>query len=293
MGYSNNITNTPFNISDNFYTDGCGNNYQKKYYVNGSYIDLCGLPIKEYMKNPYCCGNNEGDTPEYEKLTNIITIITSEDNGYKLYQAEAKYAVSSLLKVVILFADGFQTELEITNGEVKSRKERGSVDSEIISISTNIDSDSDFIYVLDSMITDEYYNIYYGSYPLSQIDTIDFDTCKNIQTNGNETISLEYVIPESSINYSDIDDIQKLNELWDSIQYCFLLLLPEEVFKQGNYSINNYEHDITTNFSLFKNINIGSDRYVLLIEKSTKENLSSFVPLIGESLNYNYKLILK
>ena len=74
MGYYN-----KFNPSDksNFYTpvDGCGGTYEDKYYVNGMYVDLCGLSIEEYMKNPCCCGgsgNNEDVDPV--KPTNEILV---------------------------------------------------------------------------------------------------------------------------------------------------------------------------------------------------------------------------
>ena len=75
MGYSNNRNVLPLTEKNNFYTDGCGRNYESKYYVNGAYIDLCGLTPEEYMNNP-CCGGNSNPGSNSGKAKNNIQIIS-------------------------------------------------------------------------------------------------------------------------------------------------------------------------------------------------------------------------
>ena len=93
MGYSNNRNVLPLTEKNNFYTDGCGRNYESKYYVNGAYIDLCGLTPEEYMNNP-CCGGNSNSGSNSGKAKNNIQIISYEENGVIYYQAIADYPVT-------------------------------------------------------------------------------------------------------------------------------------------------------------------------------------------------------
>ena len=82
MGYNNNRT-SPFH---NYYSDGCGSTNNEKYYVNGTFIDLCGLSVEEYMKNPCCCTGSGNNNQEGVKITNSIMIKSFENENDVIYK---------------------------------------------------------------------------------------------------------------------------------------------------------------------------------------------------------------
>ena len=85
--------------------DGCGNTSEDKHYYNGMYIDLCGMSVEEYMKNP-CCSSADSDS-SVDKTGNEISIVTfTGDDGKPYYQAKAAYPVTTNLQVSVTSENG-------------------------------------------------------------------------------------------------------------------------------------------------------------------------------------------
>jgi hypothetical protein len=288
MGYSENIKNTPLHVNNN-YTDGCGMDITEKYYYNGAYIDLCGLPIKEYMKNPFCCNSESGDTPEYGKTVNKIRLHQTNDGTHFWYQAESQYDVTNEIKITISFEDKSFTVLEITNGTRYSTRETGS--ENIIDFQITPNEDDNFIYEITEQ-TDMIYDIYFKSLPLKDVENIDFNILDSIQTTTNSTNEIKFIIPKYEGDYSNLET-EEMFKLWEDIQNCFVLYIPKELYVDKRYVIKNYESYITEQFLFNSYATINGKEFVLLVQKSSEDNLGSFVPLMDENITYNYNLILK
>ena len=49
------------------------NRVEERYYYNGMYIDLCGLPVEDYCKTIFVT-NGSGASEDVNKKTNSITV---------------------------------------------------------------------------------------------------------------------------------------------------------------------------------------------------------------------------
>lgn len=293
MGYTGYKKFSPLTDSIGLIVDGCGETYEDKYYVNGTYVDLCGLSTEEYMKNPCCCGNYEPITPS--KPVNKITVKSyKNENGEIYYQAYASIAVTSNVVITVPSINGIVTVLEIYVGETKSAPEKGET-LEFSGVTINLEEDDDYKYVVGDS-TNTTYDIYVATLHVNDLVNLDAtDILKFEMTTMelNTAMSLKYIIPATSTNYNMFDDISKFEEFCKENQYCFSLVLPSVIYDKKQYSILNYGgSDVTTNFQQEGGIfNVNGEDVVCLVEKA-KTDITPFVPLYNEEISYEYKLTL-
>lgn len=299
MGYASDKKFSTYTDNIKLVIDGCGNSHEDKYYVNGMYIDLCGLPIKEYMSNP-CCGGGSGTNPDVNtKCKNNIIVTSYEKDDYIYYKAVADYPVSSNIKIRVVNSEtGSVTELEIYIGETESEEEIGE-SLKIENITLNIEEDDDFQYI--PLINGEEpnpenksYTVYISALHLDEINNLSSETINSLQSisiNQGNTVKLQYIIPATDINYNDFKDEEFL-EFCEKNQYGLILILSKELYDSSAYSIYNYSGvDMKNNFKLNKNYIINEKEFVCLIEKAV-DDIFPYVPLFEEDLMYEYKLTL-
>jgi hypothetical protein len=299
MGYSNNRNVLPLTDKNNFYTDGCGRNYESKYYVNGAYIDLCGLTPEEYMNNP-CCGGNSNPGSNSGKAKNNIQIISYEENGVIYYQAVADYPVTSTIKIRVVNDNTESiTELDIYAGNLQSEPEV----AESITIkdaSIDIDEDDVFEYVPnikdDSDVPeDTKYNVYVDTLHLNEVKSLTIDKIKLLPLYSIEdgtTIDMKFTIPATDVNINDMED-DEYNQFCEDNQYAFVIILPKKTYENKNYSIFNYGGvNIMDNFQYESSYTIDNENYVCIVEKA-KEDIMPYIPRYNEDLIYEYKLTIK
>lgn len=296
MGYSNNTQFPPLTNEVNLYSDGCGETYEQKYYVNGAYIDLCGLSVKEYMNNP-CCGGTCTDGSSKPK--NNIRVISYEEDGFVYYQAVADYPVTSNIKIRIANSEtDVITELDIYIGETKSVPEIG--DSlTITDVTLDVEEDDDFEYApsIGDKPTDPEiitYNAYVATLHVNDAEQLTAEQVKELpvfeMTSGN-SINLNFVIPPTTIETGDMEE-DELNQFCEENQYSFVIILPKKVYNDKLYAIYNYGGaDVTHKFVFDKTYVIDSIEYVSLIEKGT-DDIAPYVPLYNDELAYEYKLTI-
>lgn len=291
MGYSSNTQFSPLTDKVNLYTDGCGNSYGDKYYVNGTYIDLCGLPVEEYMKNPFCCGNNSGSSDEPVKPVNQITVKTFEDeNGVIYYQAFAQFAVASNIKVYVSSTTEVVTELDLYAGNTASQPEIGETFDFLVA-TISIEEDETYRYVMASEETKITYNIYTKAVLTSAVQDFTDDFTKTVMEVGT-TSDIRFKINGTDFNYNDITDITEFNEFCLANVHSFVLYIPKDVYDKKAYTISNYGgSDITGKFVFKHEKDIDDMKYVALAEESTID-IMPFVPLYKEDIIYDYKLTL-
>jgi hypothetical protein len=297
MGYSNNTQFPPLTNEVNLYSDGCGETYEQKYYVNGAYIDLCGLSVKEYMNNPCCGGTCTGGG---SKPKNNIRVISYEEEGLVYYQAVADYPVTSNVKIRIVNSEtDVVTELDIYIGETQSVPEIG--DSlTITDVTLDVEEDDDFEYVpaIGDKPTDPEiitYNAYIATLHVNDAEQLTAEQVKELPVfeliSGN-SINLNFVIPPTTIETGDMEE-DELNQFCEENQYSFVLILPKKVYNDKLYAIYNYGGaDVTYKFVFDKTYVIDSIEYVSLIEKGT-DDIAPYVPLYNDELAYEYKLTMK
>lgn len=291
MGYSTNTHFSPISDKLNLYTDGCGGSYEDKYYVNGTYIDLCGLAIEEYMKNPFCCGNNSGSTPEPVKPTNEITVkVFEDDKGVIYYQAFARFAVASNLKVHVSSTTEVVTELDLYIGDTASQPEIGE-SFDFLVATVNVQEDETYKYVMASEETTITYDVYTKAVLASEIQEFTDDFTK-VSMDAGTTNDINFVIPGTDFNYNEVTDMTEFNEFCLANIHSLALYLPKTVYDKQNYSISNYGGTDITNKFVFKVENeIDGVKYVCLAEEAGAD-IMPFIPLYKEDMIYTYKLTL-
>lgn len=291
MGYSSNTHFSPLTDKVNLYTDGCGNSYEDKYYVNGTYIDLCGLPVEEYMKNPFCCGNNSGSSDEPVKPVNQIAVKTFDDeNGVIYYQAFAQFAVASNIKVHVSSTTEVVTELDLYAGNTASQPEIGETYDFLVA-TISIEEDETYRYVMASEETKITYNIYTKAVLSSEVQDFTDDFTKTVMEVGT-TSDISFKINGTDFNYNDVTDITEFNEFCLANVHSFVLYIPKDVYDKKVYTISNYGgSDITGKFVFKHEKDIDNMKYVALAEEATTD-IMPFVPLYKEDIIYDYKLTL-
>lgn len=291
MGYSSN-RKTPQTYSDiNLYTDGCGDTYDKKYYVNGAYIDLCGLPIEEYMKNPCCCGSGNNSEESTTKPKNEIIVKSFEGEDGKFYfKAYSQYAVSSDIKIRVFYTDEVCVELDLYIGTTETSAEE-SENRQILRVELNIQEDDIYKYVAVSEEEQSTYVIYFKAVKSSEKNDVikDFDV---VNMKLGTASDIEYIIPATDFNYNELSE-EEAELFWSSNQYAFALYLPKEIYDKKLYSIISNGMDLTNNFKYENAFTIDSKEYVLLSEKAEDgEDIAIFAPEYGEDQSFGYKLTL-
>lgn len=289
MGYSNNSMTTPLNINDELYSDGCGCKYDEKYYVNGYYIDLCGLPIEEYMKSP-CCGDS--DLPSLKPINEIsVKSLIIEDKIY--YQAFAKYSVTSNIKMLVFSTTNVATELDIYVGDKESIAEIGETE-EILEMRLNLYEDDSYMYIIKQDEDKVTYDIYTKA-RLEKDALVFSDEIDKITMEIGSTSDIVFTIPSTDVNYNEMLDIAEFEAFCEENIYCFVLYLPKSVYDDKLYSISNYGGmDVTDKFVLVEGstvIMIDDIEYVLLNERAG-EDYCPYIPLYGEDNIYEYKITL-
>lgn len=302
MGYSSNKRFSPLTDSIRLVIDGCGNTYEDKYYVNGTYIDFCGLSVEDYMKNPCCGGGGSGSGSENTKPKNNIKVISYEAEGYVYYQAIATYPVTSNIKIRVSNSEtDTVTELDIYAGETESDPERGE-SLKIKDVTVDVKEDDDFMYTPtigdnegdDPETEDIMHYIYVATLHLDELKALDVETIKTLQSftmNEGTTVDIKYIIPPTDVDCGDME-IEEFEKFCIDNQYAFALIFPKKIYDNNAYIISNYGGvDIKKNFVLDSTYVIDSEDYVCLVEKAT-DDMMPFVPLYQEELIYEYKLTL-
>jgi hypothetical protein len=291
MGYSNNRKNPPMYGAINYYTDGCGGSYEDKYYVNGSYIDLCGLPIEEYMKNPFCCnGNNSGSDDDGGKSSNEIMVKAFESENVIYYQAFSKFAVTSNITLSVLSTNGVTTELYLYAGSTQTEPQIADT-KEFLTVTLNVNEDDYYKYVTVSDLNKKVYTVYFNTVLLSESGKVD-DSFQTIDIETDTTCDLVYIIPGTDFNYNDVEDIEDFYQFCRENQYSLSLCLPKNVYDKGKYTISTYGGlDVTVNFVYVKKVNLDGNEYVYL-QESAKEDITPYIPLFNEDIVYEYKLTI-
>lgn len=301
MGYKNNREFLPLTNEVNFYSDGCGETYDKKYYVNGAYIDLCGLTVKEYMNNP-CCGgggSGSGSGSESSKSKNKIRVISYEEEGIIFYQAISDYPVKSNIKIRVHNPETDAiTELDIYIGETQSKPEAG--DSLTIKeVSTDIKEDEEFIYTPTiggepGDTEDSVYSVYLGTLPIDDARNLTIDKIKELSlfdVPAGSTMDMKFIIPSTDIDAGDMEE-EEFMRFCEENQYALVIVLPKVVYENSIYAIFNYGGiDVTGKFVFDSSYVIDSTDFVCIMEKAT-DDIMPYVPLYKEELVYEYKLAM-
>lgn len=305
MGYSSNKKFSTATDMIGVIIDGCGNTHEDKYYVNGAYIDLCGLSVKDYMNNP-CCGNNGGNSNSGSnngKVKNIIKVESYELDGKIYYQATATYPVTSILKIRVGNSDTETiTELDLFPGEIKSNPEIG--DSlHIKDISVDVTEDDNFQYTPTNGNEDNgtespeemTYTIYVATLHIDEIKTLNDESIKQLESflmNGGSTVDLKYIISGTDVEINGME-MDEFYEFCEKNQHAFVLILPKKIYDSNSYTLINYGgSNVTSNFVKESDYLIDSEEYVCIIEKA-KGDIMPYVPLYKEDLVYEYKLTIK
>ena len=294
MGYSSKKNFSPLTDSIGLVIDGCGNSYEKKYYVNGAYIDLCGLSVEDYMMNPCCCGSNSGNvTPS--KTQNKITVVSvvDEETGVIYYQATSNYPVTSNLKISVKSNTGVITELNIYVGETQSAKEVGeSVD--IMTVTLDVTEDDSYKYVpaIEGSIME--YMIYAGAPTKEFLNNITSAAVKefaNVSMTSNSTIDISFIIPGTDVNYNAMSDAD-FEEFCENNQHAFVIVMPVEIYDNGLYTVTNYGgDDMKEKFVKEGNVTIDNVKYVVVAEYGV-EDIMPYVPLYQKDNEFIYKFSL-
>lgn len=272
---------------------------EEKYYYNGVYIDLNGLPIEEYMKSPFCNCNGGGseDEPENSKQKNQITVLTKKgDNDGKIYyQAKSEFPVTSFIEVTVTSTTNTKTVLEIHVGDSESEIEEGDT-IDILSVKLNINEDDTYRYAVILQDVNEYI-IYMKAVPESEELTNPNEQGFNeITLKLNDTDDIIFTIPATDIDINNFETEDELNEYIMNNQYRLVLVLPKKIYMEKKYMIyNSINADITNKFLLIENktVIINNIEYIYVYEGAKdEETMTSFVPQYNEDTLYKYKLSL-
>ena len=299
MGYSSNKKFSPLTDNIGLVIDGCGRTYEDKYYVNGAYIDLCGLSVEDYMKNPCCGGGSStggGTTEPSKELNEIVVKVIETETGEIYYQAFANYTVTSDITVSVKTSNNTTTELKIMVGESQSAPIVGA-STAIVGVSLDVIEDDSYKYKPVTEMSSKNYVTYYATLPLNELGLLtstkiaDFD--KEVVEVDN-TLEIHYVIPSTDVNYNEFENESDFETFCDNNQYCFAMVLPKKVYDDKSYSIANYiGADVSDKFAYDKTYTIDSGEFVCLVDQAkTNDDKYSYIPLFGEELKYIYKLTL-
>lgn len=272
---------------------------EKKYYYNGVYIDLNGLPIEEYMKSPFCNCNGGGseDEPESSKQKNQITVLTKKDeNDNKIYyQVKSEFPVTSFIEVTVTSTTNAKTVLEIHVGDSESEIEEGDT-IDILLAKLNVNEDDTYRYVIITQDVNEYV-IYKKAVPVSEeLSNPNEQGFNEITLKLNDTDDIIFTIPATNININNFESEDELNDFILNNQYRLVLVLPKKIYMQKKYMIyNSINVDITNKFLLIENktVIINNIEYIYIYEGAKdEETMTSFVPQYNEDTVYKYKLSL-
>lgn len=293
MGYSDNILSTSTKGLYDFYSDGCGDTNDKKYYDNGMFIDFCGMSIEEYIKNANkckckcCSGSTEDDNT---KKTNNILVKTFETNGVIYYQAFADYEVESDIQITVLSTNNSEVVLNLYKGDKQSERKEGDTPD---LLKVDISSYEDEVYKY-SVITEEMktsHDIYVDTILFSNIGDFS-DKSKKLLIEKDSVTDIRYVIPATDVNYNEMEDMDEFEKFCKDNQYCFTLCIPKKIYDENAYRLTNYGGiDVTHKFKLYRNISFNNIEYVYLNENST-DDIMPYIPQYGEELVYEYKIEL-
>lgn len=293
MGYSSYKRHLTFTDDKNVCIDGCGNTYEDKYYYNGTYIDLCGLPIEEYMKNYFFCDDNNGGGSSNTKPTNKITVESYEENGVVYYRAISTMPVTEKLQISVILDDDSTTVLDIEIGETTSKPEIGtSID--IKKVSLNVYEDETYIYTTQIKNNKAMYKIYSKAILLRDISKIndmikDFDV---VETEVSKTNDITFLIPGTDYDYSNIEE-DEFEQYCKENQYCFIISLPIDVYNNKEYFIYLEDINCTDLFINKTTVTLQDGKYIILVKQAKEGEEATYTPAYLEDVKHLYKLTLK
>ena len=294
MGYSSKKNFSPLTDDIGLIIDGCGNSHEKKYYVNGMYIDLCGLSVEGYMTNPCCGGSNSGEvTPSKSQNKITVTSVVDEESGVIYYQANASYPVTSTLKISVKSSTGVVTELEIYVGETQSKQEVGeSVD--ILTVVLDVTEDDNYKYVptIEGNVME--YMVYVGTPVKSYLNNLSgakVQEMDSVSMSLDATIDITFIVPGTDVNYNAMNDAD-FEAFCEENQHAFVIAMPTELYENGLYAIANYGgDDMKEKFVRAGNVTIDSVGYTVISEYGV-EDIMPYVPLYGQDNEFIYKFSL-
>lgn len=298
MGYSSNKKFSPLTDSIGLPIDGCGMTYEDKYYVNGTYIDLCGLSVEDYMKNPCCGGGSSSSTPEEptKPVNEIVVKVFESETGEIYYQAFANYAVTSNLKISVKAPDNSVVELVINVGEAQSSAKMGT-SANISTVSLDVVEDEQYKYKPVTEMSSSNYITYYATLKVSEVNSLNSTKVAEFTKELVEVdtdVEIVYVIPQTDIDYNQFENEADFEAFCDENEYCFAMVLPKAVYDNKKYSVTNYSGaDINDKFAYHKTYTIDNADFVCLIDRAkTSEDRYSYIPVPGEDIDYIYKLTI-
>lgn len=269
---------------------------EDKYYYNGVYINLDGLPIDEYMKSPCCYGGGSGGSEESTKPKNKITIVSELDevDGKVYYKAESDEPVTTFLQITVISTTNNKTVLELYVGDKVSKREEGDT-LDMLGVNINVKEDDNYVYEVHMSGNDKY--VIYTKAVLrtqEEIRPIE-DGFDRVEVFVNTTNEIVFTIPSSEININEFE-MDELEAYIKNNQYILVVVLPKKVYMQGKYIIyNSTNADMTDKFRLMdgKSVVMDNIEYVYMYEGAIdEESMNSYVPQYGEETVYGYKLSL-
>ena len=270
---------------------------EEKYYYNGVYIDLNGLPIEEYMKPPFFICKGGGGSEEPTKTRNNITVyseLNNEDSKI-YYKAKAEYPVTSFIELTVISTTNTKTVLELHVGETETQKEEGDT-LDILAVNINVNKDDEYEYKIMIDNIGEYF-IYTKAIPATDVITNPKDSgFDEIMMDLNSTADIEFIIPKTDININEFEPEEKLYEYYINNQYRLVIFIPKKIFALNKYIIlNSINEDVKNKFKNIEenSIIINNIEYIYIYEGATdEETMSMYVPSYNGETNYKYKLSL-
>jgi hypothetical protein len=274
--------------------DGCGNTSEDKHYYNGMYIDLCGMSVEEYMKNP-CCSSADSES-SVDKTGNEISIVTfTGDDGKPYYQAKAAYPVTTNLQVSVTSENGEITILDIFAGTSESVPEVGA-SLTFKKYEIDVEADDNYVYVTTTEMEniDGPFVIYYATPfkpDLANITSEAVQQFASMTLERETTGDLKFVIPATDVNYNDLEE-REFNLFGQENQYAFFFVLPKNLYEEKAYIVTNYGGTVVTDsFKAGNTFVLNNKEYISLIEQA-RNDIWAFVPQYNEDTNVTYKLTI-
>ena len=233
-------------------------------------------------------GNKPGTSSK--PINEIFVKVIEGEDGMVYYQAYAKYAVTSNIKVNVVSTNGTVTELDLYVGDTLSKPEIGE-SKEFSVVTLSVTEDTAYVYETVTEDINQTYDIYFKAVRLVESGTLTSDFTKT-SMKMNTTTDLRFVIEATDVNYNEMTDMDEFEAFCVENQNCLGLFLPKSIYENKSYMISNYGGaDVTGNFGFEKYTSVDGVDYAYIVEKAT-DDIFPFVPLYNEELVYEYKLTL-
>lgn len=291
MGYTSYKIFTALTDDKGVIIDGCGNTHEDKYYFNGMYIDLCGLPIEEYMKNPWFCNNSGGSTPSKQENIILITYTEAPDNKYE-YQAVSTYPVETDMQIKVVSPSGTMF-LTIPRGKTASEKEVVAT-NDYDDVELNVTEDDKYVYVSNVGGSSDFHTVYSMVLLAREISAVDSAVIRkgeSFKLKNDEFVQMTYVITASNLPTDDMADEEFAQYVID-YEHALGFSLPKELYDNGRYSLKTLVGDEKTSefISDGKTYIIDEKPYVFLYNR--KEGSTALVAAASSDKVFEYILTI-